>query len=52
MGRFAIEYISYIPDDSFFLENSVNNTANGQSAEETARNKRIEEYIDYLKNNK
>ncbi len=44
----GIEYISYIPDDSFFLENSVNNTANGQSAEETARNKRIEEYIDYL----
>lgn len=44
----GIKYISYIPDDSFFLENSVNNTANGQSAEEAARNKRIEEYIDYL----
>lgn len=44
----GIEYISYIPDDSFFLGNSVNTTANGQSAEETARNKRIEEYIEYL----
>ena len=44
----GIEYISYIPDDSFFLENSVNTTINGQSAEETARNKRIEEYIEYL----
>lgn len=44
----GLKFIPYIPDDSFFLENSVNNTANGQSAEETARNKRIEEYIDYL----
>lgn len=44
----GIEYISYIPDDSFFMENSVNTPTNGLSAEETARNKRIEEYIDYL----
>lgn len=43
-----LNYINYVPDDSFFLENSVNTTANGQSAEETARNKRIEEYIEYL----
>ena len=43
-----LNYINYVPDDSFFLGNSVNTTANGQSAEETARNKRIEEYIEYL----
>lgn len=43
-----LNYINYVPDDSFFMENSVNTPTNGLSAEETARNKRIEEYIDYL----
>ncbi len=48
-----LKYIPYIPDESLFIEKSANNTINGSSAsdlsqEDKARNKRIEEYIEYL----
>lgn len=40
----GVDYISYIPDDSFFAANKII----GLSAEENARINRIEGYIEYL----